>query len=225
MGASKPSPFVGRKEDSSGKEKVYMGEKQSVEQLNITGTQGKRLPMGKTHTWDQRIRRLVKDPIMFCRRNGINLEQYYALQKAKPGQRSGSLWVTYDRIRRGLENDLGRPVSWDQLLYDPELGQTDFGVLHEWPCRWCIAYGERPKELNTLGKRIEYLLERRGWTTSFVEDLSDVTRGTISKIAKGKTLYPKMWFIQELVMIFGCTYDWLLGGLEDTRVPRGPKTQ
>lgn len=197
-----------------------MGENQDKQQLKITGTQGKQLPIGKTHTWNQRVERLIKDPIMFCRRNNINIDQYRALQKVKPGQKAGALWVTYDKIRRGLENDLGRPVSWDQLLYDPVLGQTDFGVLHEWPCRWCVAYGPRPAELDTLGKRLDYLFKQREWSVNFVADLCDVGTGTINYIISGRTLYPKMWLIQELVLIFGCRYDWLLGGLKDERVGR-----
>lgn len=198
-----------------------MGENQDKEQLHITSTQGKQFPMGRIHTWNERVERLIKDPILFCRRNNINIDQYRALQKVKPGERAGALWITYDKIRRGLERDLERPVSWDQLLYDPVLGQTDFGMLHEWPCRWCVAYGPRPKELNTLGKRIAYLLEQRQWSVNFVADLCDVGTGTINFIICGRTLYPKMWLIQAMVLTFGCRYDWLLGGLKDEREGRG----
>ncbi len=182
---------------------------------------GKQKPMGRLITWGDRCGRLIKSPLSFCERHGIRYDQYAELRDKGPGEKQSAYWISFDRIRRGLEEDFDRPISWEQFLNDPQLGQVDMGNLRNWPCRWFFDYpAQPPKELDTVAKRCAYLLEARHWTVKDMVDMGDLKIYSCQKILKGDTKYFSMQTAQELAYIFGCTYDWLLAGLGDDREPR-----
>ena len=171
-------------------------------------------PITKTCLWGERIDRLIVDPDAFCERHGISKFSYKGIHDKAEYYVQATPWPVFGEIRKGLEIDLHRPILWEQLLFDPQLGLVDMGHLKEWDKRWIINYPERPEGLDTLGARLLWLMGYRGWTAADVAHFGYHSSSWMNAVITGKTVSPSMCAMQDLCLVFGCTYDWMLGGLK-----------
>lgn len=173
-----------------------------------------RKPIQKVCVWGDRIDRLVPNSTAFCQRHGISLNSYNGIRSKPELYIQSTPWPAFDAIRRGLEEDLQRPILWEQLLFDPQIGLVDMGHLSEWQDRWIFKYPQRPEGLDLLRERVLWLLGYRGWAVRDVVGYGYHTSSWMSKMLKGKILSPSMCAMQDLCLVLGCTYDWLLGDLK-----------
>lgn len=167
-----------------------------------------------TCTWGERIDRLILDPKAFCERHDISRFSYKGIHDKAKQYVQSTPWPVFGDVRKGLALDLRRPILWEQLLFDPQLGLVDMGHLKEWDKRWIINYPKRPEGLDTLSSRVLWLMGYRGWTSADVARYGYHSNSWMSELINGKTIAPSMCAIQDLCLVFGCTYDWLLGGLK-----------
>ena len=171
-------------------------------------------PVNRTCSWGQRIDRLVPNVAAFCDRHDISRRTFNGIHEKDSNYIQSTTWAVFDDIRRGLEIDLCRPILWEQLLFDPQLGLVDMGHLKEWEKRYIFSYPKCPSGLDTLRERVLWLMGYRGWTTGDISCFGYHSPSWLSSAIKGKMHSPSMCSLQDLCLVFGCTYDWLLGGLK-----------